>query len=461
MRFAPQMADMRFGCGLSPVVAPPRSTEQMLAALQGPDTMARQFPIESFDTFQARVAESRRLIEQRRNNRGTPLAQAAIKERRVLNKEARIAQIGWLGQHLNRWIQTDAPLRERLSHFWADHFTATGKAGVIRRAASPYLESAIRPRLTGLFEDMLIAAVLHPLMIHYLDQDKSAGPNSARVAKGGKFNGLNENLAREVMELHTLGVNGPYTQTDVRELAELLTGVTIGAPMTLKFRKDLAEPGAETVLNKTYGGGQAHIRDVRAVLRNLARHPATAQHLASKMAVHFVSDTPDPALVAALAAVYRDTGGDLGAMTAALLEHPSAWQTPRTNVKLPFPFMASALRALAVPPEAITALDERHSRWLLIGPLARMGHIWEKPAGPDGLPEEDSAWIAPQGIAARLQWAIAVPKILMQDLPDPRDFVHTALGDFSTPATEFAAKAAESRWDGIGLVLASPAFQRT
>lgn len=142
-----------------------------------------------------------------------------------------------MGQHLNRWAATDAPLRERLTMFWADHFTATGKTGVLRRGATPYVESAIRPNITGMFEDLLLAAILHPLMIHYLDQERSVGPNSAEAARGGKRKGLNENLAREVMELHTLGVDGPYTQTDVTQLAELLTGVTNARPMRIAFAK--------------------------------------------------------------------------------------------------------------------------------------------------------------------------------------------------------------------------------
>lgn len=462
MQFSPQLADIRFGCGLSPVIAPPASVAQMLAGLHATDTIAQRFPVETFESFQDRVAEAVRLGKLRRANRGSPEALAAKKGRRVLNQQARIAQVAWLGQHFNRWTWTDAPLRERLAHFWADHFTATGKAGVVRRASSPYLESAIRPRVAGLFEDMLVATVLHPLMIHYLDQERSIGPGSPRALKGGKVSGLNENLAREVLELHTLGVGGPYTQTDVTQLAELFTGVTTGDPMALKFRKDMAEPGAETVLGVSYGGGKnPHIRDVEAVLRDLARHSATARHLAWKMAVHFTSDTPDPALVEALAARYIETGGDLGEVTAALLTHPAAWSDARVNVKPAFQFMASAFRALALPAEALTALDEKTARQLLVAPLAQMGHPWEKPAGPDGLPEEDSAWIAPQSIAARLQWAITVPQTLMPALPDPRDFVHTALGDAIPPAVQFAADAAESRWDGIGLILASPAFQRT
>lgn len=460
MGFDPRLADIRFGCGLSAVIASPTSVAMMRATLDGPDSAAERFGIESFSIFETRVARARALVKLRRKNRGSAEALEAKKASRVLNQEARIAQAVWLGQHLNRWIWTDAPLRERLTTFWADHFTATGKAGVIRRSTSPYMETAIRPRITGLFEDMLIAAVLHPVMIHYLDQERSIGPNSPRAGKGGKITGMNENLAREVLELHTLGVGGPYRQRDVRELAELLTGVTIGAPMRLKFRKDHAEPGSETVLGKTYGGGPAHIRDVTAVLRDLARHPATARHLASKLATHFTADHPDPALVAALEAKYLETGGDLGDVTTALLNHPAAWDAAPANVKPAFHFIGSALRALAIPAENITALDEKTMRTLILTPLRAMGHTWEKPDGPDGLPEADSAWIAPQGLAARLQWSIAVPQLLLSELPDPRAFVATALGARATPTVTFAANAAESRWDGVGLILASPAFQR-
>lgn len=461
MRFDPQLAEIRFGCGLSPVVASARSPREMLETLTASDTIAKRFPVETFETFSMRVAERVELAILRRKNRGSPEALAAKKAARVLNKEARIAQAVWMGQHLNRWVWTEAPLRERLTMFWADHFTATGKAGLIRRAATPYVESAIRPNITGLFEDLLIAAVLHPLMIHYLDQDRSVGPNSVRAARGGKLTGLNENLAREVLELHTLGVGGPYSQRDVTELAELLTGVTTADPMRLNFRKNMAEPGNETVLGKTYGSDTASIHDVQAVLRNLARHPATARHIAQKLAVHFTADSPDTDLVEALEARFLETGGDLAQVTSTLLKHPAAWTPERTNVKQPFQFMASALRALAVPPAAIGALEERPFRSMFAAPLVQMGHVWEKPAGPDGLPEEDSAWITPQSIAARLQWAITVPQLLVQQLPDPRVFVDTALGQYKTPAISFAAGAAETRWDGVGLILASPAFQRT
>lgn len=462
MRFDKHLAEIRFGCGLSPVVEAPRSAAHMLETVRGPDTIATRFPIETFDAFTLRVLEGVELNKIRRANRGSPEALAAKKANRVLNKEARIAQVQWMGQHLNRWVWTESPLRERLTMFWADHFTAAGKRGLIRRAASPYVETSIRPHIMGRFEDLLFAAILHPLMIHYLDQDRSVGINSVQAAKGGKLKGMNENLAREVLELHTLGVGAPYDQTDVRELAELFTGLTHTREMVVKFRKQYAEPGAETVLDRTYGGTKnPHMRDVHAVLRDLARHPATARHIASKLAVHFVSDTPDPALVDDLELRFLETDGDLGAVTQALLEHPSAWEPQQSNVKPAFNFLGSSMRALALPPEALSALDEKRARRLLVRPMGQMGHVWEKPNGPDGLPEEDSAWIAPQGIAARLQWAVTVPQQLMTTPPDPRTFVHSTLGPFATPATKFAASAAESRWDGVGLVLASPAFQRT
>jgi uncharacterized protein (DUF1800 family) len=433
----------------------------MMATLDAPDTIAAHLPIENFEEFQYRIHNFQELRDVRRADRGSVGALAAKKANKILNQEARIAQAQWFGQHLNRWVATDAPLRERLTMFWADHFTATGKAGLMRRATSPYIESAIRPNINGTFADLLQASVLHPVMIHYLDQIRSVGPNSKRARNSGNSIGLNENLAREVLELHTLGVSAAYTQEDVTQMAELLTGVTYGRSANLKFRKDLAEPGAEVILGKTYGAGKAGLGNVRAVLRDLAIHPQTATHLARKLAVHFTSDTPDPSLVDALEASYLDTGGDLAALTRTLLSHPAAWDRQNSNVKQPFHFMASACRALGTPPDAIHALSEKKTRSMFYGPLSKMGHVWQKPNGPDGLPEEDNAWIAPQGIAARLQWSLSVPQLLMPTLPDPRQFVRTALNDFTTPAVTFAADAAESRAVGIGLILASPAFQRT
>ena len=460
MSFTSELAEIRFGCGLSPVIPAPTSVQAMLDGLMGPDTMTRQFPVETFDTFRDRMIAATELRKRMRKARGTPEFEGLRKERNLMNKDARQDMAAWYGQTLLRWSYTPTGFRERLTAFWADHFTATGKAGVVRRATSPYVEDAIRPHLTGRFADLLVAAVTHPLMLIYLDQIQSMGPASKRALKSnGKF-GLNENLAREVLELHTLGVDGTYAQDDVRQLAELFTGMTFQPRVGFKFSRDMAEPGAETVLGNSYGGDPARLEPVLNALRDLAVHPDTARHVAWKLAVHFVADTPDPDLVAALERRFLETDGDLTALYAEMLAHPAAWDTTLHNVKQPFDFVASTCRSLSVDPGVFAGMDEKQFRANLLTPMTLMGQTWQTPAGPDGWPEEDDAWITPQGLSARVRWAMAIPLVLRPDLPDPRRFVTDALGDLAPEPVRFAANAAESRSDAIGLVLSSPAFQR-
>ena len=459
--FDPQLAEMRFGYGLSPVHQPPTSVDQMLEGLHGPDLMAENFQIEPFSQFRSRMAAAQEQNRIRRKNRGTEVGAAALKQRNLLNKEARIAMAGWLGQTMLRRAHTVTGFRERLVAFWADHFTARGKRGVVRRGTSPYVEEAIRPFVAGRFGDLLQSAIMHPLMLEYLDQTASVGPNSVIALKRGNKGrqGLNENLAREVLELHTLGVDGPYTQADVTEFAELLTGVTYDVRNGFKFRKDYTEPGAETVLGVTYDD-TPNAKPVRAALQDLAAHPATARHLASKLAVHFVSDTPDPDLVTAMERAYLESGGQLTQVYAVLLSHRSAWDPTLTNYKPPIDFISSALRALAVPATAFAAWEERPFRRLFVAPLARMGQPWEQPNGPDGWTEADREWITPQQLATRVSWSMAAPTEILDTLPDPRQFADAALGQFGDDAVRFAAAAAESRAEAIGVVLMSPAFQR-
>jgi uncharacterized protein (DUF1800 family) len=455
--YSPELADIRFGCGLSPNISRPASPEVLLDGLDGPDRMAQRFPIGGFDSLRLRLQIRAELRADSRKSTGNSGARAKIK---ALSKDSAAEASRNYTQSLLRWIQTDTGFQERLVGFWADHFTARGKNPILKFATAAYIEEAIRPNISGSFGDMLIATTTHPLMLHFLDQNVSVGPQSKAAAKAKKLKGLNENLAREVMELHTLGVGGPYSQSDVRQLAELFTGLSFSRVMGFKYRADFAEPGPETVLGKSYGGDPATLDPVLHALRDLATHPATARHIAQKLAVHFVSDMPDPALVQHIEGRFNDTGGDLRAVCAAMLEHPSSWDTRLDNVKPPADFVASACRALVPDQMQISALAPKRVRRLLMGPLDLMGQPWLRPNGPDGWAEEDAAWITPQGVSTRLRWALSAPQKLRRDLPDPRQFVTATLGSFAPPSVLFAAESAESRSDAIGLVLASPAFQR-
>jgi len=459
LTFSPEVAEKRFGYGLSPVVPPVSSVEAMLAGLKAADDMQAQYPIPGFDHLRKLMVLKRGYDQKAKTAKGAEQKNKFRKFGKVLNRDLRLERTRWFAQTQLRRINSSQSFRERLVAFWGDHFAAQGKAGLLRRGTSPYLEDAVRPQIAGSFADLLIACVTHPLMLHYLDQDQSVGPGSELGQQKGKNRGLNENLAREVLELHTLGVGGPYTQKDVQELAELFTGMTFRREKGFTFRKAMAEPGPETVLGETYGG-QLNMGPIRDVLHDLAAHPATAAHIARKLAVHFIADDPPVDLVAHIETAYRDSGGNLTAVYGALLEHPAAWSAEATNAKPPLDFISSALRALAVHAGAFSPLKEKQTAELFYRPLTLMGQIWEQPNGPDGWPEADSAWITPQGVAARLEWAVQVPQRLLSDLPDPRDFVHHALGASVPPEVAFAASAAESRNEAIGLVLASPAFQR-
>jgi len=457
--FSSDHAEIRFGCGLSPQVAPPPSLEAMLAGLDGPDRMAARFPMVPQDEYWQRRGQWLELKRQRRKSSGARAAELAD-QAKEMNRGFRADLLRGLGQSVLRWSETQSGFRERLALFWADHFTTVGKTGPQRSAVSIYVDAAIRPNLSGRFGDLLVAAVTHPMMLTYLDQRVSVGPQSAFARRKGKARGLNENLAREVLELHTLGVDGPYGQADVRQLAELFTGLTINRTGAMEFRPGWAEPGEEEVLGRRYGGNPARLEAVQSALHDLAVHPATADHVARKLAVHFVSDAPDPALVSHMAARFLATGGALRAVYAAMLEHPAAWGGGPGNVKPPFDFIASACRALAVAPARIETAKESQVNRLILQPARAMGQFWQRPNGPDGWPEADAAWITPQGLSARLRWAMAVPRRLLADLPDPRSFVDTALGAAAPEPVRFAARAAETRAEAVGLVLSAPAFQR-
>ncbi|MDA7429603.1 DUF1800 domain-containing protein [Primorskyibacter aestuariivivens] len=461
MRFDPELAEFRFGYGLSPTLPAPADARQMLQRLMLDDAAAERFVIPGFSSVLDRMQAINALRRKRRKSQSDKAAEDFLRERRKLVRQMRRDQLIWMGATFARRAWTRDAFRERLVAFWANHFTVRGKGSVTPWAVTPYIESTIRPHLTGTFSDILKSAIKSPLMLQYLDQRSSRGPGSEAAQRMGGQAGLNENLARELLELHTLGVDGPYTQTDVRELAELLTGLTFHPSKGTRFNKKAVEPGFETVLGKRYGGDPGDMADIDAVLEDLAVHPATAKHIGRKLAVHFVSDTPSPDLVEALQQSFSETGGDLIALYETLLYHPSSWDPSAGNIRPPLDWVSAVIRALAVPPARLTPAKNDTFFNRLPEALARMGQPYEQPPGPDGWPEEDAGWLTPQALAARLQWAIGAPQLMGGDLPDPRVFVNTALGTRVHERLRFAAHAAETRADGIGLILVSPEFLRS
>ena len=458
MPFDPTIAAIRFGFGLSPTIAAPASVEDMLARLAGPDTIAAEIPIAPYSEVYPSSNDYRLASRALNDARGTDGEDAANEHRDKIREDGRQAVVTHLQATVARAVHTKDGFRERLTAFWADHFTVRAINGISRHLVSSYIEESIRPNVTGSFADMLMAVVTSPMMILYLDQHRSMGPNSQAALRRDR--GLNENMAREVLELHTLGVSGAYTQNDVREFAELLTGVTANAQRGGYFRDAQAEPGAETVMGVTYGGSEESIDNVAEVLHDLALHPETAQHLARKLVVHFIGGAPEPALVDAMAKAYLASDSSLIEMYRVLLGDYAAWGAEAQKVKQPFEFMTASMRALGVSREVILNATRQNVRRTFQRPLSVMGQEWQSPLGPDGWPEDPEKWITPQGMAGRITWAMQTPATLLDDLPDPRDFVFTALGPTPPDAVIFAASAAETVSDGVGIVLASAAFQR-
>jgi uncharacterized protein (DUF1800 family) len=353
---------------------------------------------------------------------------------------------------------TDASFRERWALFWANHFTVSATKAQTATLIGPFEQEAIRPRVFGRFEDMLIASSSHPAMLLYLDQAQSVGPDSMAamfLSRGGKRAGLNENLAREIMELHTVGVDAGYTQADVTEFARAMTGWSLGGLREsdavagkFLFRKAAHERGARTIMGKTYdqdGVGQAV-----AVMKDLAASPHTAHHIAVKLARHFVADEPPPTLVARLRKTYLGTGGDLGELAKALVLAPEAWSPQAQKFKTPYEFMVSSWRAADTAPDDVAR----------VAPILNgMGQKPFSAPSPKGWPEEAEVWCAPDAVIKRMAWSQSLAAQALNGR-DPVQLAHDALGARLTPLVATAIARAETREEGLAILLMSPEFQR-
>jgi len=365
---------------------------------------------------------------------------------------------------------------ERLVNFWSSHFAiGTHQANVRRGLIGHFEATVIRPHLTGSFSELLWHAETHPAMLHYLNQHLSIGPNSEFGRN--KKSGLNENLAREILELHTLGVNGGYTQNDVRQLAELMTGIGLRQGLVdLIFRRNRAEPGAETILQRSYGGADENLQNVRAALDDLAKNPATAQFISWKLARHFVSDNPPRSLVDRMAQAFRATEGYLPEVYAVMLSAPESRATFGAKVRQPLDFIITGLRAIGAKPNTLAprgpsrkkkapsrmqassgVTRKRPSNKTFI-PLRRMNQPLWLPKGPDGWAEEADYWITPQGLAERIQWARLVGTSYETD--DPRSLLERSLRETVSTDTLKWVSSAATKPEGITLALTSPEFNR-
>ena len=348
-------------------------------------------------------------------------------------------------------LNAEIGLIDRLTWFWSNHFCVSADKGQVRPLCGVYEREAIRANVLGEFSNMLLAVESHPAMLMYLDNAGSIGPNSIAGQRRGK--GINENLAREIMELHTLGVHGGYSQDDVTNFAKIITGWTF-SPLKQDpqhggefiFNGRMHEPGAQSVLSRSYD--DSGYEQGRAVLLTLARHPATAKHIATKLVRHFIADDPPPPLVERLQKRFLDTNGDLKEVTRTLVSSPESWDAPRSKLKRPAEWIVSSLRA-----SGMMISDVRR----VINTLNLLGEPLWRPPAPKGFSDESVAWL--DGLTQRLDIANEIARRI-GGMTDAEAVADDALGPLASAETRQTIARAESRQQALALLLMSPEFQR-
>ncbi len=519
--FSPTLAAIRYGYGLAPDQVLSKNADDLLVQLADAPMRDSFFPIGgTFDARQRADDLAQGLVAIRPANNGGERDRDA---RRALQKKA---EQSFQRDSLCRVMQavfSPYGFHERLSAFWFDHFSVNARKTLPMRVITPLYElEAIRPHLAGPFRDLLQAAVLHPAMLIYLDQNRSAGPESVAAEDGKR--GLNENLGRELLELHTMGAGSGYTQADVRSAALVLTGMTVDNSYEMLFRPRMAEPGGIKVLGVSYGGRRRTADDCIVMLDDLASRPETAQHICRKLAAHFLSDDAPVDVVQAMVREWKASDGNLVKVYAAMLNQTRAWQEPGAKMKLPFDYVVSGLRAFGLnkknwreklspdgdndflpfstPPATERNVDaagmDDHAeravgegdmagmttpaatnnspsgdpaptqppknkpslaRTLTLASLRRMGQpVWQPPS-PAGFEEGVASWLSPSQMSERILWARKASTTLGSDM-EPRKFLEVALADMARDDTIRVVSQAPNRFSGLTLALSSPEFNR-
>lgn len=328
---------------------------------------------------------------------------------RSVHAPAYIADVAARTQH---GVASDRSFVERLVQFWSNHFAVSVDKLQVLGLAGPMEREAIRPHVLGRFSDLLLAVEQHPAMLLYLDNAQSMGPDSRAaqlLARSGRNASarqreLNENLAREILELHTLGVDGGYLQEDVQSLAAIISGWSIGGvrglpgmggqPGRFHFREALHQPGARQLLGRAYA--EDGLAQGEAALASLAEHPATARHLATKLVRHFIADDPPAAAIDRVAMAWLQTGGDLPSVYRALIDSPEAWHAQFSKFRTPGDYVFAAWRALEIPVGKGRAA---------IAPFELLGQRCFQPGSPAGWPDRSVDWDASSALMKRLEWA--------------------------------------------------------
>ena len=387
-----------------------------------------------------------------RTNKTAARSDQSVEKRRVYLRSARQIMKRDVVNRAAFGATTTASFHERLVRFWSNHFSISARNIQTRLIAGAYEREAIRPYILGDFTTLARQAVLHPGMLIYLDNVQSIGPNSRGSRRGRR--GLNENLAREVLELHTVTMAANYSQADVTEFARALTGWTVGNHRDGQdhrgeavFAERIHEPGTRTILGKNYG--QTDGAQAEAILRDLCMRPETAHNIAFKLARHFVSDTPPPSLVTRLAKVFLETDGNLGELYTVLIHAPEAWQREPQKVKTPDDLLTSTARLIGV--KAVFAGK----------PKAVYVSLAQRPfyaPTPEGWPDEAGSWLGPDALMKRIEWANRVAE--RSPNLDARALLEQGLGELASTALSQAVRDAESGRQALALALMSPSFQR-
>ena len=467
------IAANRFGLGAKPAELQAISDPPawLLAQLKSAPPVLQGEGLEPSAVTLKRAIELRRQVaEERRRQRSMegPGDEAQVAAALKLPSIYRPVYIDEAVARFSHAVNTDRPFLERLTQFWSNHFAVSVDKIVVLGLAGAMEREAIRPHVTGRFTDLLLAVEKHPAMLLYLDNALSIGPESragkfvSRRGKGRKV-GINENLAREILELHTLGVNGGYTQDDVTTFARAITGWSIGGqdngrrlarlgvdngvPGEFQFRAEFHEPGAKKLLGRKFGDDG--VGQGEAILEDLAMRRETARHVCTKLARHFIADDPPTAVVERMSRAWLESRAHLPTVYRAMVESGEAWERPLAKFKTPADYIYSAYRGLGIP-----VTEKRRA----LQAFEALGQRSLSPGSPAGWPDTSADWDGSSALLKRIAWADLVAQRLGPR--NARELAPQLLGGTLSDDTARAIARAESGAQALTLLLAAPEFMR-